>query len=336
MTLNSKEMRSAPRGTHPPLLPASRACLTGQDRSGFDTVMKHGRGMGESSANSGHTEARAMLDVFVSVGADRFDVTWTNAAGDQERFRRNLSPVELTRTLHEILGDAIRRQRNLIVRPRGPGVTFIQLDDLKADQLPPLAPTVFLTIETSPGNFQAWLALPGMEDKDFARRLRKGTGADTTASGATRVAGSVNFKDKYAPHFPRVAIYTAQPGRLADADELDRLGLVAAPEVVAQPLRIAPARVSAAGNRRWPSYERCVDGAPLNSEETGPDISRADFVFCMTAISWGWSVAETADRLMEESTKAQTSGRPYADLTARNAALAVERRQQQPKPQRDI
>jgi hypothetical protein len=76
------------------------------------------------------------------------------------------------------------------------------------------------------------------------------------------------------------------PARLANADELERLGLVAAPEIVAQPLRIGPARVSAGGNRRWPSYERCVDGAPLNSEETGPDISRADFVFCMTAITW--------------------------------------------------
>jgi hypothetical protein len=165
----------------------------------------------------------------IGVGAAHFDVTWTNAAGDQERFRRNLSPAGLMRTLPEILDDAIRRQRNLIVRPRGPGVSFIQLDDLKVDKLPPLAPAVFLTIETSPGNFQAWLALPGMEDKDFARRLRKGTGADTTASGATRVAGSVNFKDKYAPHFPRVEIHTAHPGRLADADELDRLGLVAAP-----------------------------------------------------------------------------------------------------------
>jgi hypothetical protein len=69
----------------------------------------------------------------------------------------------------------------------------------------------------------------------------KGTGADTTATGATRVAGSINFKDKYAPYFPRVTIHTAYPGRLADADELDRLGLVAgAPEVVAQPLRIPP------------------------------------------------------------------------------------------------
>jgi hypothetical protein len=79
-----------------------------------------------------------------------------------------------------------------------------------------------------------------------------------------------------------------------------------------------------------------VDGAPLNSEETGPGISRADFVFCMTAISWGWSVDDTAARLMEESTKAQTSGKAYADLTARNAALAVERRRQQPNLRRDV
>ena len=214
-------------------------------------------------------------------------------------------------------------------------MTFIQLDDLKADQLPPLARAVFLTLETSPGNFQAWLALPGTEDKDFARRLRKGTGADTTASGATRVAGSLNFKDKYAPDFPRVAdprgasrppgerrrARTARPGRGAGT-------------VVAQPLRIAPARVSAGGSRKWPSYARCVDGAPLNSEGTGPDVSRADFVFCMTAITWGWSVDDTADRLMEESAKAHANGKAYAELTARNAALAVERRRQQPRRHR--
>jgi hypothetical protein len=39
-------------------------------------------------------------------------------------------------------------------------------------------------------------------------------------------------------------------------------------------------------------------------------------------------VDETAERLMEESTKAQENGKGYADLTARNAALAVERRHQ--------
>jgi hypothetical protein len=79
-----------------------------------------------------------------------------------------------------------------------------------------------------------------------------------------------------------------------------------------------------------------VDGAPLNSEETGPDISRADFVFCMTAITWGWSVDATAARLMEESTKAQINGKAYAKLTVRNAAVAVERRRQQPKKHRDF
>ena len=193
---------------------------------------------------------------------------------------------------------------------------------------------MFLTLETSPGNYQAWLAMPGAEDKDFARRVRKGTGADATASGATRVAGSLNFKDKYAPTFRAWRSAQAQAGRLTSAAELDRLGLVAAPETVAQPLRMPPARSRPGpGSRRWPSYARCVDGAPLNSEETGPDISRADFVWCMTAITWGWSTEETAERLMEESTKAQANGRGYADLTARNAAQAVERRRQQPTRQ---
>jgi hypothetical protein len=46
-------------------------------------------------------------------------------------------------------------------------------------------------------------------------------------------------------------------------------------------------------------------------------------------------VDETAARLMEESAKAQENGERYADLTARNAAAAVERsRQQQPRRQR--
>ena len=106
---------------------------------------------------------------------------------------------------------------------------------------------MFLALETSPGNFQAWLALHGVEDKDFARRVRKGTGADATASGATRVAGSVNFKDKYDPEktgklSARGDPCRRSPGRVTSAAELERLGLVAEPETVAQPLRMSPAR----------------------------------------------------------------------------------------------
>jgi hypothetical protein len=304
--------------------------LPTHDRSSFDIAMKHGRGMGEHCT---HTEAQTMLEVFASVGAVRFDVTWTNAAGDGQRFRRAVPHADLARRMPGILDDATRQQRNVIVRPDGPSAMFVQLDDLDSGKLARVAPALFLALETSPGNFQAWVAVPGDEDKDLARRLRKGTGADTTASGATRVAGSLNFKDKYAPDFPRVAIHVAQPGRTVTADELDRLGLVAPPEPVAH--APPPARVSrGGGSRRWPSYARCVDGAPLNSEETGPDISRADFVFCMTAITWGFSAEEAADRLMEESDKARKNGKRYAELTARNAGLAVERRKQQPQRHR--
>ena len=70
-----------------------------------------------------------------------------------------------------------------------------------------------------------------------------------------------------------------------------------------------------------------MQGAPENRDKTGPDISRADFTWCMTAISWGHGIEATAAQLMEESTKARENGERYAQMTAENAAAAVERRQ---------
>jgi hypothetical protein len=291
--------------------------------------------MGESGTE--HTEALAMVDAFASVGANSFDITWTDATGEEQAFRRNWLAAHLYQALPAwMLDDAERKQRNVIVRPRaGSSVTLVQLDDLDAAKLARVTDAAFLILETSPGNYQAWVALRAADDKDFVRRFKKGVGADATASGATRVAGSLNFKTKYAPNFPRVMIRAAHLERVTTIAALERLGLVAAPELVAQPLRTPPpARVSSGVNRKWPSYAICLDGAPLDSEEVGPDRSRADFVWCMTAITWGWTAPEAAARLMEESTKAQANGKAYAELTARNAALAVQRRCQQPKRHR--
>ena len=90
------------------------------------------------------------------------------------------------------------------MRPLSRRAVFIQLDDLDREAMERVKPAAFLSLETSSGNYQAWVALViDTCDKDFARRLRKGAGADDTASGATRVAGSLNFKEKYAPTFPR-------------------------------------------------------------------------------------------------------------------------------------
>jgi hypothetical protein len=150
------------------------------------------------SLRSRASEARDMLAIFASVGAQRFDLTVTNLAGDKVFFSRGASFADLSANMPGMLEKAATKQRNVIVRPYGVGVSFVQLDDLKRDMLAQLAPAVFLILQTSPGNFQAWAALDGAEDKDFARRLRKGTGADATASGATRLAGSLNFKEKRA------------------------------------------------------------------------------------------------------------------------------------------
>jgi hypothetical protein len=63
---------------------------------------------------------------------------------------------------------------------------------------------------------------------------------------------------------------------------------------------------------KWPSYHYCLSHAPKAHSGDNPDVSRADFTWALTAIDWGWSVEETAARLMEESPKARENGRQSA------------------------
>jgi hypothetical protein len=268
--------------------------------------------------------ALAMLDVFASVGVERFDVTLTDLAGGKVAFRGNRTLGELRAALPRLLDDAARGQLNVIVRPRRGDPALIQLDDLDSAAEPRLRPVSFLTLCTSVGSYQAWCAVAGA-DADFARRLRKGAGADPSASGATRISGSWNFKEKYAPAFPRVETVHARPGLVVTRAELEALGVVAPPEIAesAPPPARVPLR---SGRRGWPSYQRCVDHAPPVKGGGRPDISRADFAFALIAQDWGWSVEETAARLMQESAKAQENGEAYARRTADNAAAALARR----------
>lgn len=271
--------------------------------------------------------AQSMLDAFGSVGAESFDLTLTARNGEKVRFKKQVPLDTLRRALRYQINGAAELEYNVIVRPRGRRAVFIQLDDLDAAAMARVKSAAFLGLETSPGNYQAWVALPsGGADKDFARRLRKGAGADDTASGATRIAGSLNFKQKYAPEFPVVKIAHCTPGLMTNAAHIKALGLVA-PE--ARRARVSRrVTVTNLDNRKWPSYQRCVEGAPENRDKTGLDISRADFIWCMTALTWGWSIEDVAVKLMEESTKARENGERYALLTAQNAAEAVERNRQ--------
>lgn len=279
----------------------------------------------ETRAGAGE-EALQMLDIFASVGVAFFDITHTNIDGEKRGFRPKQSVAQTRNSMPHLIESAPRRQNNVIIRPHRPAaVLLVQLDDLNESALECVKEISFLILNTSPGNFQAWVALEtpqGSTDIDFARRLRKWTGADLSASGATRVAGTSNFKRKYEPSFPTVKIEAAQRGRVATRAELESLGLVAEPEAQ----KAYPARDSRRARGRWPNYLHTLARAPLAHNSDQKDVSRADFTWCMTAIDWGWTVEDTAARLLEESSKAQENGPAYALLTAQNAAAAVERR----------
>jgi hypothetical protein len=286
-------------------------------------------------------EALRMLDTFASVGATHFDLTHTNIDGEKRGFRPTQSLGQIKNSMPKLFPGAAERLNNVIIRPHGNNVQFVQLDDLDAAALSRVGEAAFLTLETSPCNHQAWIAVSGTstleEAKDFARRLRKGAGADPSASGATRVAGTLNYKRKYEPEFPTVRIAASHPGRIMTKEELEGRGLVAASEPA---IASFTARTTSGPNgvhrprssKVWPDYARSLAGAPPNLQGTGPDRSMADFTWCMTAIDWGWSIEETAKKLPDVSERAAERVRlkdeGYPLITAQNAAAAVERNDQ--------
>jgi len=281
-------------------------------------------------------EALTMLDTFASVGATHFDLTHTNIDGEKRGFRPEQSLAQVKNSMPKLFPGAQARQNNIIVRPLSNTVQFVQLDDLDAAGLSRVGDAAFLILETSPGNHQAWVAVSGLatpeEAKDFARRLRKGAGADHSASGATRVAGTTNYKRKYEPDFPTVRIAEASPGRVMTKEQLEAMGLVAAPETEISTRPFTERTAPSARRKVWPDYARSLAGAPPSRDGSGPDRSMADFTWCMTAIDWGFPIEETAAKLSEVSDKARERVRlrdeGYPLITAQNAAAEVERNDQ--------
>ncbi len=302
--------------------------------------------MGDTAA------ALRMLDTFTSVGAKSFVVTKTDI-NQNVIWGKSYRADDLRELMPAMVRTAARRKpcqirdsktvmagENLIIRPTGPGVGFVQLDDLNSDQLDRVRPAVFIIHTTSPGNHQAWIAVSGVPEgkeafKEFMRRVRRAVGGnDKSASHATRVAGTENFKAKYAPEFPTVSIVETHPGRVMTPDQLESIGLLAPPEPVKAPsLKFTRLAESTSGkDRQWPSYERALAGAPLSSDGPGPDRSRADFWWSYLALQRGWSVEETEAKLADVSEKARervSSGDPgYVNVTVANAGAWLDRGRQ--------
>ena len=219
-------------------------------------------------------QALAMLSAFASVGATAFDVTLLDIEGRKQGFQPNRSLAELrqTRTLARRLDAATATQHSFVIRPRSTTALLIQLDDFDDDKAERMEPYSFMTLRTSPNNYQVWLAVSDAPKesakeaaKEFRTRVRRGAGADQSATGATRIAGSINFKTKYAPAFPRVVIERTNAGRTVTVAALEQAGLVAPAEPL-PPASVPPSNFrpgqKVTAPRHWPDYQQVLTQLP--------------------------------------------------------------------------
>lgn len=285
----------------------------------------------EAAAPTTATEGRQMLLTFASVGATHFDVTLKEEQSGKTSFDRGRTINGLSLSLPSLLYRAESQGLDIIVRPRGRNENeFIQLDDLTAESVEMVRAFAFAVIETSRGNFQAWLCVTDAGEMT-ARQLRESTGADLHASGAVRLCGTINHKAEYAPHFPTVRLIESQPGQTTTAAELEACGLLTE---VKEPTDTPPRAPSLPPfiSRTWPDYDRCLNDAPARNKGGGKDISRADWQFSLIAADRGFNADEIAAELMSRSEKAKQDGLKYAERTARRAVESVEKKKggQQP------
>jgi hypothetical protein len=197
-----------------------------------------------------------------------------------------------------------------------------------------------MTIRTSPGNYQVWLAVsdgPKESDKEAARefktRVRRGAGADHSATGATRIAGSLNFKSKYAPAFPRVEITRTNAGSFTTVARLESAGLLAPQEQPMPPASSAPQKSPRpAAGRYYPDYQQVLRGAPKKADGT-PDRSKADYFYCKYGDERGFTVDEMAAKLPEVSEHAKEriakGDVKYCRIVAENAHKYEQQRKSQ-------
>jgi hypothetical protein len=265
--------------------------------------------LGSDGGQNVHHESDAVraVRVFESVGASSFDVTMRDEQAEAAGSFKTVSNLE--KHLPEYQAQSEVCLQSFIVRPKG--APFVQLDDLDAAKLARVEPFAFLSVETSPGNFQAWIALSSEDVYErLRRRLVRGIGADRGASGAMRWPGSVNHKPGRDGF--KVRLVHTTPGRIATEQELEAANLLAPvpPPVRPSTQDRAPAQRAP---RTWPDYQRCLDEAKrkLGGE---PDRSEADKNWSILAVGRGWLRSDVFYKLCELSSKARN--RPdYAERT---------------------
>jgi hypothetical protein len=238
------------------------------------------------------------------LGARSFDLTilgevQLNSTRKFIDFEKEVPADRLHAMLPGIVERCERERLNLIIRPRsGADRRLVQLDDLDQAAVGKMRELAFRVIETSLGNYQAWVCVLSA-DEEIERRLKRGVGADAGASGATRIAGSLNVKEQYREAgYPRVRLIVGMPERVASIEDLTELL-----EPEPQSPCVSPPSVSSHTQLAMPDYDDFLSRA--RSTAAGEiDRSSVDFAWAATALKRGHSVDAVMSELERVSLKA--------------------------------
>jgi hypothetical protein len=232
-----------------------------------------------------------------------------------------------------------REGRNIYVRPSGEHELTL-LDDLSENAVSRMRCAGFspaVVVETSPGNFQAWLKHPRNLDREtgtaVARALASEFGGDEGAADWRhygRLVGFSNRKNKYRDPvrglYPFVKLIDSQGSVYAAADDfLHRITGALAEQRQQREARRA-ARITGGG----PVFSmdlKSIDSF-RNDPRYGGDGKRCDLAYAVYALARGCTEAEVEEAIRSRDLSHKGNERrqrDYVERTIKKAAAAVER-----------
>lgn len=205
-------------------------------------------------------EALRALEVFESVGVTLFYPMHIDEATGAVADAAIVDGVQLRQRLQFYLGRNANSNVSFVIDVLDQA---IQIDDCDEVVHTWLQPYSFLTVKTSPGNYQAWLCLsdraafPAIRERLLRRLIA--TSANGAWYGGLRWPGSRNCKPKHRlpdGSFPMVQNRSVSPGRRVTPAELKDAGLLAPPPWPVRPFarKMAMSWLYAAGIARLAAW----------------------------------------------------------------------------------
>lgn len=224
--------------------------------------------------------------------------------------------------------------RNIYLRPKGEHDLSL-VDDLTAESVKRMKLTGFapaVVVETSPGNFQAWLKHPRPLSREVstlaARSLAEEFGGDRGAADWRhfgRLAGLTNRKPKYmndAGLFPYVRLIEASGARY---EEGERFVATISAEREADLVVQRKQRFESLGTGEQPPRKNIADFR-LNPRYGG-DATREDLAFAIYALTHGVDTADVAATIRSRDLSHKGDDKRQAQYVERTITKAIKVRE---------